>query len=283
MQSRQKSMVFRSAPVRQGPKKSGGPKFKIGAVEIVIITALVAGGAGFIYVTPFITLMQFRQAIDKRDSAGLSKHVDYCSLREGIKRQIYEQLARGRKSDGKVPLGSVIYADIAESAIDWIITPQGIALMMGDLHAYDQPWDNTSEGTKKLFELGEKSPGTRMIMDRYRKKPAEQDAAVKKEPAKIDSAMKQFTFTMGWTALDTFTVRVAHKSEPAQVTRLFFVRKGIKWILSGASIPPDKELMRLAEESEKESPAQPDQSAGGGQSPESESGPRPEGSSYQGN
>ena len=90
---------------------------------ILIMVALlaVATGAGWYWGSPWWTLRSMKQAAEARDIAALSTHIDYPSLRAGMKRELR---ARVRPDDGV--LGALVSRGITDTVVEVALRPEGM-------------------------------------------------------------------------------------------------------------------------------------------------------------
>lgn len=101
------------------------------ALPIVLLVLL----AGYIAAGPFLTVNAIREAVETRNTARLSRHVDFPALRGSIKLQVDDYLASRSGADVQLSLfgaiGLRIASGMAGSAVDTMVTPAGLAAMMG--------------------------------------------------------------------------------------------------------------------------------------------------------
>jgi len=103
-------------------------------------SALIGGGA-YLAATPYISINQFREALEQRDLPAIERHVDFPSVRESLKEQLKAKLIEeiGRRSEGSswvnLGLGALGYAiaePMIEAAVNVYVSPAGMkALIAG--------------------------------------------------------------------------------------------------------------------------------------------------------
>ena len=98
---------------------------------LILVLALAAGA----YVAlPFVTLMQINSAIEARDSARLSRHVDFPRLRANLKQQLRgpagDWLYRQGKDDVEGFFASLVGGFMTGSTVDAMVSPQGLSVLM---------------------------------------------------------------------------------------------------------------------------------------------------------
>lgn len=91
---------------------------------------------GYVVATPYITVQQIRSAVAQRDSAALSEHIDFSSVRQSIKDQMNAMVMRDMAKDTTTsrnpftPLGVVLAGTMVDKMVDAYVTPAGIAQLM---------------------------------------------------------------------------------------------------------------------------------------------------------
>ena len=89
---------------------------------------------GWLAAGPFITVNAIREAIQAQDSATLSRHVDFPLLRQSLRAQVEDYLARRAGADMQShPLGAIALGlanSAAGGAVDAIATPAGIGAVL---------------------------------------------------------------------------------------------------------------------------------------------------------
>ena len=103
-------------------------------------SALIGGGA-YLAATPYISINQFREALEQRDLPAIERHVDFPAVRESLKEQLKAKLIEeiGRRSEGNnwfnLSLGALGYAiaePMIEAAVNVYVFPAGMkALIAG--------------------------------------------------------------------------------------------------------------------------------------------------------
>lgn len=86
---------------------------------------LVVAGGGWLWGSPYLTLLQLKKAADARDLAAISARIDYPAVRADLKTQVRERLDRtgGSELDR---LGAVLAERLADPLVDAAITPEGM-------------------------------------------------------------------------------------------------------------------------------------------------------------
>lgn len=92
---------------------------------IALAVLLVVAAGGWLWGSPYLTLLQMKKAADARDLAALSARIDYPAVRADVKTQLRERLGR---ADGSPldRLGAAIAERLADPAVDAAITPEGM-------------------------------------------------------------------------------------------------------------------------------------------------------------
>jgi hypothetical protein len=244
MQSSPDSLVFsKIAGARKRPAGKGGKRL----ITLTIMAALIAGA---FYATPFMSLFRFKSAIVHRDAGKISSHVDFAKLRESLKSEFYNNAladTADTSGDGTKMLSDFLAAGFAEMAIDFFVTPEGIAALLCGKefpNPATAPSSHEQESTNRLFEQGEKSPEMRAIMDRYREKPSMEEKPspeAARQDLRRDSVARAIAhdvkYAMHWKNLDTFVVVPKNTKENHGEFQLFFTRKGLSWKFVGVKFP----------------------------------------------
>lgn len=104
------------------------------AIAAVAAAGVLAGG-GYLYATPFISINQFREAIEARDVPAIEQHVDFPAVRSSLKDQLKVKLTEGINAEsngdpfvnfGLNALGSTFGEPIINAAVDSYISPAGL-------------------------------------------------------------------------------------------------------------------------------------------------------------
>jgi len=116
---------------------------------LLVLALLVgAGVAG-----PYLTLYQLRTAIQEQDPERLADQVDFPTLRGNLKDQINARTAQAIPQRSDSPLSALalgLTTQLAEHAVDALITPTGLASLMagyGPRPATVPPADPDAPGT----------------------------------------------------------------------------------------------------------------------------------------
>jgi len=106
-----------------------GKKIAIVLVGVII----VLGGSGF-YATPYFAFRNMRIAAENKDTETLNSYVDFPSLKESLKANLNDKIARdsGGREDGDAmdKLGAAIASAFINPMIDAFITPDGLAMIV---------------------------------------------------------------------------------------------------------------------------------------------------------
>lgn len=174
------------------------------ALALLAVLALL----GWIAAGPFMTINSIRQAIQAQDSAGLAQHVDFPLLRQNLRAQVEDALARRMGPDMlDSPLGGVAMGMANQAAgglVDAVATPAGIGAIL--------------EGRGLLHRI---SGGGVDPNDAYAHKPP---------PDPLRDARYRFESPSRFTA----TVHTADGSPVAIV----LLRQGLHWKLVDIRMPP---------------------------------------------
>jgi Protein of unknown function (DUF2939) len=161
--------------------------------------AFLCGGA--LYASPYLTLYQVYQSVEKKDVQGVASHVDFPSLRESVKTNM-QAIVTKETSQRQNPLmnllGSVLGGVVLEPVVDTLVTPEGVAaLLEGQRILLD--------GNDKQAQLSEKAP----------------DVDVKAE----------------YESFNQFAINIKPKGEDTTPVTLLMSRDGLSWKISGVRLP----------------------------------------------
>ena len=111
-------------------------------VIICLVSLLVYGAS------PYVSFWRFRAAVQSRNAAAISSHVDFPAVRASLKRQLVARFAKGTNSQKR---WSNLGPTLIDAIIDAYVTPQGIA----ELLANPEALKNLKAPREFHFELGE--------------------------------------------------------------------------------------------------------------------------------
>ncbi|MDR7134484.1 hypothetical protein J2X06_001668 [Lysobacter niastensis] len=99
----------------------------------LLVIALLAA-LGWLAAGPFMTVNAIREAIQAEDTAALSEHIDFPVLRQNLRAQVEDHLARRAGPDMQNNPWAAIALGLANSAIggtvDALATPAGIGAVL---------------------------------------------------------------------------------------------------------------------------------------------------------
>ena len=100
------------------------------ALLVVVLLAL----AGWIAAGPFLTVNAIREAVAEEDTVELARHVDFVSVRQGLRAQVEDAIARKAGVDAQDnPLGAFALGLANRAAggiVDALATPAGIGAVL---------------------------------------------------------------------------------------------------------------------------------------------------------
>ena len=142
------------------------------------------------------------QAAKAGDVAGLERHVDFPAFRASLKDQLSQRLMGELSGSdrGLAALGMVFGKALVEGAVDTLITPSTIAVMVQE---------------------GEAPSARQAVMDHPK-------------PEKDDSRVRQ---SWGYRDLNTFAVTVTRDDKPDEQVALLMTRRNLfQWKLSAVDL-----------------------------------------------
>ncbi|TGX56008.1 DUF2939 domain-containing protein [Sphingomonas gei] len=103
---------------------------------IALAVLLVVAGGGWLWGSPYLTLMQLKKAADARDLTAISAGIDYPAVRADLKTQLHDRLGR---SEGSAldRLGAAIAERFADPVVDAAITPEGMRALFASAGVAD--------------------------------------------------------------------------------------------------------------------------------------------------
>lgn len=100
------------------------------ALPLLVLLMLL----GWIAAGPFMTVNAIREAIRDQDTAALSEHVDFPVLRQNLKAQFEDYLARSADAELQAdPFGAIVLglaSRASGSVVDMLATPAGIGAVL---------------------------------------------------------------------------------------------------------------------------------------------------------
>lgn len=92
---------------------------------IALVLMLALAGGGWLWGSPYLTLLQLKKAADAHDLAAISARIDYVAVRADLKTQVRTRLDR---TEGSAidRLGAAIAERFAEPVVDAAVTPEGM-------------------------------------------------------------------------------------------------------------------------------------------------------------
>ncbi len=101
----------------------------LAALAVVLVLLLGYGVAG-----PYLAIRGIHSAIEARDPNKLERYVDFQTLRANIRAKVAKRLlASATAPSGRVvgdDLGRTLIAEISDHAVDAMVSPMGIALLL---------------------------------------------------------------------------------------------------------------------------------------------------------
>lgn len=103
---------------------------KIGVAMLIVVLSMV----GYLGLTPYLTLMSLKQAVQSQDGEAIAEKVEFSSVRESLKEQINakitgEALSSGDQdlaSSASALLGATFAASFVDNVVDTFIKPSSL-------------------------------------------------------------------------------------------------------------------------------------------------------------
>jgi hypothetical protein len=178
---------------------------KLNAKIAIATSLIIVGATGYGVAGPFLTVQQLKIGIERQDSEKLSENIDFPALRSNLKEQISAMMVKKVGTELKDnpfgALGMMFASKMAESMVDSIITPSGIANL-------------TAGGTPKPAQEG-------------------QQLQQQSESAPVRDPFRNARYT--FDSQSKFSVWV--KRGDANELRFVLTRAGLSWRLSNIVMP----------------------------------------------
>lgn len=167
-----------------------------------IISIAVASLVGtWLFLTPYIAASSMQAAIESQDAEKISRYVDFPALKENIKASLsaalLEESLKAGKNDPAAQMGAAMATAFIGPMIDVMVSPKGLAMMVGS----------------------ESKPG----------EPPKKTKSITDDP--------NTDVTQGYKDFNTFGVDITDKPSKKTVSLLFKRSAIYQWKLSGAVFP----------------------------------------------
>lgn len=101
---------------------------------LLAVTLVVLALGGYVAAGPYITYTAIRDAVETKDTAKLSRHVDFPLLRANLKVQLDDYMVRRAGADIQSSLLGAfavrVASGVAGAAVDAMVTPAGLAAVL---------------------------------------------------------------------------------------------------------------------------------------------------------
>ncbi|AQR73067.1 DUF2939 domain-containing protein [Sphingomonas sp. LM7] len=95
---------------------------------IALAVLLAIAGGGWLWGSPYLTLMALKKAADARDMAAVSARIDYPAVRADLKAQLQARLGNADKS-GLGSIGAALAERFGDPLVDAAITPEAMRVL----------------------------------------------------------------------------------------------------------------------------------------------------------
>lgn len=92
---------------------------------IALVVTLALAGGGWLWGSPYLTLLQLKKAADARDLTAISARIDYPAVRADLKMQLQDRLEH-HEGSALDQLGAALAERFADPLVDAAITPEGM-------------------------------------------------------------------------------------------------------------------------------------------------------------
>jgi Protein of unknown function (DUF2939) len=174
--------------------------------KLFALILFIAAGVWF-YFAPHLVLRDMHAAVQAKDAAKLSGHVNFAALKDSVKTSLNAKLFSSTpdKDNPLTALGAAMAGAIINPAVDALVTPESVAKMM--------------QGHKPKPSAPAPAP----------------DPNAPTDPAAAKSDTEQH---MGYESFDRFVVTTKRKNSTEEPLALVFQRDGwFGWKLSAVRLP----------------------------------------------
>ncbi len=100
---------------------------------IRLSSSLVCLSLSYLFITPYLAIFSFKQALDRLDENKISSFVIFPSIRESLKRQLnysFQEVIESNYSSTLAPLGSIFFRPVVNRIVDATVTPKGLQYLI---------------------------------------------------------------------------------------------------------------------------------------------------------
>jgi hypothetical protein len=144
-------------------------KIKTSSPIFAIMLVIILAGIACVAASPFYTLYEIKKAIRAGDADKLSTFIDFPSVRENFKTSVDGAAGRQLKNNPELKdnpiarLGLMVGAAVADTAIDALVSPRGVATLL----IVNSPADpsSTSAGDDQAAKIEHDKPKSQLGYD----------------------------------------------------------------------------------------------------------------------
>lgn len=92
---------------------------------IALAVLLVVASGGWLWGSPYLTLLHLKRAADARDLAAISERIDFVAVRADLKTQLRARID-AREGSALDRLGAAVAERLADPVVDAAVTPEGM-------------------------------------------------------------------------------------------------------------------------------------------------------------
>ncbi|WP_117237279.1 DUF2939 domain-containing protein [Thermus sediminis] len=135
---------------------------------------VVALGAGYLVVSPFLTLRNLVAAVERQDAQALERYVDFPRVREGLKADLNAKILQDlrQQQDPFAALGTLLAAGLVNALVDALLTPEGLAALGTGQEPGEVPleevrnWRLRLQGLDRAFIHHKDEPNAGLVLER---------------------------------------------------------------------------------------------------------------------
>ena len=114
------------------------------------------------YSTPYLSILQFKTAVENSNNKKANKYINYNTLRNSLKSQfksvVYSSLTKNLENNLFMSFGGIIVDPLVDGIVESTVTPAGLSLLIytgslstpdGKLESYTPP-DNNNKIKKNI-------------------------------------------------------------------------------------------------------------------------------------
>ncbi|MDR3398986.1 MAG: DUF2939 domain-containing protein [Pandoraea sp.] len=214
---------------------------KLSIAGISIGTLIIV--LGLLFGTPYYTLWRARDAANARDATALSSYVDYPAVRESLKTNLHDELARQMDKQRGNAFGALALAFggwVSDRVVEALLTPEAVAAMLRG----DSTGLPPAPGAPAPRDAAPQPPEAAQPPQAGSSTPPAAPSAPATPPAGSESSASgnEPPRTITRTEFQDFShflVHVSRSDRPERVVTFTLTRRNlVQWRLTAIALPP---------------------------------------------